>query len=156
MSRLWRATVLAVLTTALVIGPASAAFATTGDSGERGDPTRDRTTDRPVDHVGDVPVDIAVDQPSDQVTDRPADLDGDRPTDRTTDRPRDRVQRPECDRDQEADRVHDCPPQDDRIRPALARCVEYVQSHTDLVIRRNMRWWWHVCNRIAWNHNHPE
>jgi hypothetical protein len=52
--------------------------------------------------------------------------------------------------------VRDCRPVDDEIRPALARCIEYVQSHTDRTIRRSLRWWWHTCHRLAWNHNNPE
>jgi hypothetical protein len=83
--------------------------------------------------------------------DRPSDRDIDRTRDRITDRP----QRPECDPDGAADRVHDCKPTDE-IRPALARCIQYVQEHTDVVVRRNLRWWYHLCHRLAWNHNHPQ
>lgn len=176
MTRLWRAAVLALVATALVVGPASAVSATEGN---RGDAPHDRATDRPVDRAGNGPLAGVVDQPTDAV-DRPAerdrDRDRDRVTDRAVDRPkdrvtdresdrvgdritdrvRDRVQRPECDPDEVTDRVHDCREPDDQIRPALARCMEYVQNHTDIVIKRSLRWWWHVCHRIAWNHNNPE
>ncbi len=163
MTRSWRAAILALVATALVVGPASAVSATEGNPG---DAPRDRATDRPAERVHDRPVDVVTDRPAerdrdrDRITDRPRDRATDRERDRVTDRERDRdrerVQRPRCDRRGVSDRVHDCRQPDDNIRPALARCMEYVQTHTDISPRRHLRWWWHVCHRIAWNHNHPE
>lgn len=166
MTRLWRAATLILTATALVMGPASAGFATTGDDGGRDGRPADSAPDRPGDGGVDAPVDVvvdeaaapAVDTSSDRVTDRPSDRVTDRIRDRETDRVRDRVtdrpRRPECDPDRATDRVHDCRPTDE-IRPALARCIHYVQTHTDIVVRRHLRWWYHVCHRIVWNHNHP-
>ncbi|MDJ0923738.1 MAG: hypothetical protein QNJ77_04175 [Acidimicrobiia bacterium] len=165
MIRLWRAAILALVASALVVGPAAAAFATTGSDGDGVNASNERMVDRPVDRVVDTAADVVVDRPTerevdvrrDRVTDRVRDRVVDRPSDRITDRPTDRArdrQRPDCDHDR-SDRLRDCRPTD-QIRPRLARCIEYVQSHTDLVLRRNLRWWWHVCHRIAWNHNHPE
>ena len=160
MTKLWRAATLVLTTTALLIGPgAVSAFADEGD--RRGDTPGDRTreqqvVDSPVVDVAEAPAtdeaarsaDVAPERTSDQVRDQVRDQEGD------DDRARD-VRRPECDPDPRTDRVHDCRPDDVEIRPALARCMEHVQSHTDLVIRRSLRWWWHVCHRIAWNHNNP-
>ena len=183
MTRLWRAATLVLTATALVVGPASAAFATNGDESGRdrpGDRVSDRVVDAPVAVVADEPtdsvtdrvvdpitdrvVDPITDRPSDRVsdgetdrvTDRVADRETDRPSDRVTDRETDRVRRPECDPDQASDRVDDCRDTADEIRPAVKRCIHYVQTHTDLVIRRHLRWWLHVCHRIAWSHTHPE
>ena len=94
------------------------------------DPVRDRDQDR----VRDVP------------TDRPAEPVRDRVTDRER----------ACDLAPESDRAHDCEPQRPEVRPILARCIDYIQSHTDRTIRRSLRWWWHVCHRLAWNHANPE
>ena len=57
MTKLWRAATLIVLATVLVVGPASAVFATTGDDGGR--------DARPASSV-----DTARDAASDTVTDR--------------------------------------------------------------------------------------
>jgi hypothetical protein len=153
MTRLWRAATLVLMTTALVAGPATAGFATAGDTDGRDfalrDQTRDRVSDRSVDVPSDQPADRAVDRPDDRVADRPTDRVVDRPSDRTVDRVTDQVRRPQCDPDPESDRVHDCRPSDHKIRPALARCINHVQNHTDLRIHRSLRWWWHVCHRIA-------
>ena len=167
MTRLWRAATLILTATALVVGPASAVFATEGDSGGRDGRPTDSAPDRRGDREVDTTIDVVVAEPEvrevDAVRDRPADRPADRVTDRVRDRETDRVRdrvtdrphRPECDPDRETDRVHDCEPKDE-IRPILKRCINYVQNHTDLVIRRHLRWWYHVCHRIIWNHNHPQ
>ena len=171
MTRLWRAATLALVATTLVVGPTSAVFATTGDAGDRSDTPSDRVAHRPHDRVevrvdGVVPdspmdaeIDARPDHSADRARDRATDRAAERPTDRVTDRPTDRVsdrtQRPECDRANVSDRVHDCRPRD-HFRPALARCMEYVQNHTDVVTKRSLRWWWHVCHRIAWDQTHPK
>lgn len=157
MTKLWRAATLIVLATVLVVGPASAVFATPGDDvGRDGRPADTAPDPRGnggfdpargvVDTEPEEPVDDTV---TDRVPVRDRDRDMDRAKDRATDRVRDRItdrpERPECDR--ETDRVRDCEDHPE-VRPALKRCVHYVQNHTDLEIRRHLRWWWHVCHRI--------
>lgn len=162
MTKLWRVATLVLTTTALLIGPgAASAFADEGD--RRGDAPGDRTRDQ--EHAVSTVVDVPEAPPTAEAT-RASEVapaptrdqvgDNVRDQERKNDQVQDRVRRPECDPDPRTDRVHDCRPDEPEIRPALARCMEYVQSHTDLVIRRSLRWWWHVCHRIAWNHNNPE
>jgi hypothetical protein len=161
MMRRWRPVALVLTVTALMVGPA--AYASDAGS-DRGDVPTDRVGDRVVDvapeavtdSMPDPTVDVAADVPSGTTTDRAVDTTPIVVTDRPSDRITDREQRPSCDRDRETDRVNDCRTGDSEIRPALARCMAYVQSHIDGVVRRNSRWLWHVCHRIAWNDNNSE
>ena len=150
MTRLWRAVTLVLTATALLIGP-GAALAFAGESDGRGDAAGDRARNR--DHAAAPVVDEVA----------PVDDDGEAPApqreqtrDGERDQVRDRDQRPDCERDAETDQVRDCRPHQPEIRPNLARCIEYVQGETDRVIRRSLRWWWRVCHRLAWNHNHSD
>ena len=141
MTRLRRAAILAVAVAALTAGPALTASATTGDQRGGADMPEVEPTHRVDKRRAVTDSDVVVDRGVDRV----ADAASDRVTDRTRVRQCDRV----------TDRVDDCRPTDDRIRPKLARCIEYVQSQTDHTIRRSLRWWWNVCHRLAWNHAHP-
>ena len=142
MLRRWRA-ITVLLTLALIVtGPAAALAATDGD----GDHVTDRTSDRVTDRIAD------------RVVDRETDRVRDRITDRITDRVTDRPLRPQCDRDPEADRPIDCRRKDrptDHLRPWLARCINWVTHHTDIRTQDSLRFWWHLCHRLAWNHAHP-
>jgi hypothetical protein len=78
-------------------------------------------------------------------------------TDRSRDRIRDRVAGLQCDRDREVDRPADCRrprPDHARLRPWLARCLNWIDEHTDLQPDHHLRYLWHLCHRVA-NHLVP-
>ena len=139
MTRLRRSALLTMTVAQLTLAPAAAVYATDG-SNDRSDQATDRVTDRTTDKVTDRTRTTA----QDRVADRATDVVADRPTDAVTDRTRDTA----------ADRTTDRAV--DSLRPWFKRCVHYVQSHTDHELRRNLRWWWHVCHRVRWNLAHPE
>ena len=157
MTKLWRAATTAVVAAALVVGPAAIASADTGRNDGAGEAQQhnaaqvragaDETPVRDVEPASDVADPI---RDRDRVRDVPADRPEDPVRDRATDRDRD------CTRDTETGTMGDCDSQRPEIRPILARCIDYIQNHTDRTIQRSLRWWWHVCHRLAWNHANPE
>ncbi len=156
MTKLWRAATTTLVATALVVGPAAIASAETGRNDGRGEAQQNAAQVRAgADEAPDV---VPASDVADPVRDRDQDRVRDVPTDRPAEPVRDRVTDREraCDLAPESDRAHDCEPQRPEVRPILARCIDYIQSHTDRTIRRSLRWWWHVCHRLAWNHANPE
>lgn len=155
MTKLRRTTTLVVAVALLTVGTVSTAFATNGAAGEAGE------TDRAQHRVG-------MGEATNDATPTPI-LDRDRDRDRITDRDRDRAMDVERDpiatrdrdRDREcvdgvaADRPTDCPSTGDEVRPWLERCVNWIETHTDLELERNQRWVWRICHRLVWNHVHP-
>jgi len=136
MTRLKRSALLAMTVALLTLAPTAAVYATDG-ANDRSDQATNRVTDRTNDKV--------TDRTRDPVTDRELDPATDRRTDRVTDRTRDSVT------NRTTDNVTDR-----ELRPWLKRCVRYVETHTDLELRRNLRWWWRVCHRVHWNLTHPQ
>ncbi len=143
MTRLWRAATLVLMATVLVLGP-GAALATAGEGNGRKDAPREQVREQ----VRTGPVNIVEDDtlPGSDTADPIRDRNRDR------DRAQDRARDGDCASDRSTDR--ECDGDGPEIRPALQRCIEYVRTHVD-EIRRNLRWWWRVCHRIAWNHNFP-
>lgn len=131
MTRLRRSALLTLTVALLTLAPAAAVYAT-DCANDRSDQATNRVTDR----TRTTAQDPAADRGTDVATDRPTDAVTDRARDTATDRTKDRAV--------------------DSLRPWFKRCVHYVQSDTDHELRRNLRWWWHVCHRVRWNLAHPE
>ena len=141
MQRRWR-TMIPLLALALIVTGPAALAASDGNGDLVTDNAQDRTSDRV----------------QDRVTDRVQDRETDRVQDREADQVRDHVvDRPQCDRDPEADRPADCRTDrpTDHLRPWLERCINWVTEHTDIRTNDSLRFWWHLCHRLAWNHAHP-
>ena len=140
-----RSVIVTAATLAFILAGSTAAFAESGDAGDRSQ--GEGTTDRPLPTIVQRPIDRPEEQPPpvDRPTDRPADQPTERPVDRPADRPDDGPDRPHpCRVDTATGRPGDCP--DDR-ETIWRRCRQAAETGAELgdEARRicHRIWWWH-------------